>query len=415
MPIIQQIKFKLYTVLICTMGLFLCCFGAMGQNFYLETGQKKGTLEFKLIKNLIVIPIYINEKGPFNFILDTGVAPMIITEHGLIDSLKIKNVRNIKIYGIGKGNEIDAVLTNDVRVKIGTSSSNAVATAILKKDVFNLSGYLGMPISGLIGHEFFSSFIVKINYSEKRVVFYTHDSEPKIKGQKIPIQIVNNKPYILSEITNSTGETVLAKLIIDTGASHALSLESLNNKAYPTPAKTIEADLGMGISGPISGVVGRVAQLKIGTYVSKDVVSSFPFYDDIISKVFQENRNGNLGADFLKRFTVVFDYENQCLYLNKNSLFKTPFEYNMSGIELYLETTPNKKYLIRSVDPHSPGEIAGLLPNDEVISLNFKDVDTYSLDDINGLFKSGEGRRVIIGIFRNERTSFKVVELKQRI
>lgn len=415
MPLIHLIKIKLMLALICTISMVFLCSDAPCQSFYLENGQKKDAIGFKLVKNLIVIPIYINQKGPFNFILDTGVTLMIITEAELIDSLNIKSTRNIKISGIGKGDEIAAVLTNDICVKIGSATSESVATAILKKDVFNLSEYLGIPISGLIGYSFFDSFVVKINYKENRLIFYNPIYEPQLKGQKISIQIINNKPYILSEITNSNGETVLAKLIIDTGASHALSLESLNKKAYPTPKKTVEADLGIGLSGPITGVVGRIPQLKIGSFISKNIVSSFPFYDDIISKVFQENRNGNLGSDFLKRFTIVFDYGKECIYLNKNSLFKAPFEYNMSGLELYLETKPDKRYLIRSVDPHSPGEMAGILPNDEVISLNFKDIETYNLDEIDGLFKSGAGKKIIIGIFRNDQTYFKVMELKQRI
>ena len=46
------------------------------------------------------------------------------------------------------------------------------------------------------------------------------------------------------------------------------------------------------------------------------------------------DRNGSLGGEVLKRFTLVFNYGDRTLSLHKNSLFKHPFDFNLSGIDL---------------------------------------------------------------------------------
>lgn len=72
------------------------------QSFVLPPHKKKETIPFKLIKNLIIIPVIINGEGPFNFVLDTGVGLVLITDYKLADSLKLQNLRNIKLSGLGK-------------------------------------------------------------------------------------------------------------------------------------------------------------------------------------------------------------------------------------------------------------------------------------------------------------------------
>jgi hypothetical protein len=50
-------------------------------------------------------------KGPFNFILDTGVGLMLITEPKMIDSINIKSSRTIKISGLGEKTDFEALVT----------------------------------------------------------------------------------------------------------------------------------------------------------------------------------------------------------------------------------------------------------------------------------------------------------------
>ncbi|MFI5451501.1 aspartyl protease family protein [Pedobacter sp. UC225_61] len=385
------------------------------QNFTFEGSIKKNSLNFDFIKNLIIIPIYINDKGPFNFILDTGVGPLVITDPILKDSLSIKGTRSVKINGFGEGDEIDAFLTNNVSVKVADANIATIPTVIFKKDFFNLSGYVGKKIYGLIGYNFFNSFLVRINYVQKKLHFSVNNGKTKLRGEKIPLEFFDNKPYINIKVETSQTGLINAKVIVDCGASHALSLEAYNNNNFPIPSPNIYGNLGVGLSGEISGHIGRVKTLQIGRFQLKNVLTNFPKYSDVVTKVRVKERNGNLGSEILSRFNVTFDYKNGNMYLERNNHYWIPFEHDMSGIEIYMTDKPYTRYFISRLETDSPAEKGGLLVDDEITSINFKPIYSYSLDDISNLFKSNDGQAVLIEIWRKDRTIVKLIRLKRRV
>ncbi|MEH3113100.1 aspartyl protease family protein [Pedobacter terrae] len=396
------------------LGLVLLTFPGFAQEFLFKRNRQKQSIPFKCIKNLMVIPVYVNGRGPYDFVLDTGVGPMIITDPSIIDSLNFGKLRKIKVSGMGI-ESVDAYVSQSLDVKVGSASIKYIPTAILKEDLFNLSGHLGLKIYGLLGFSFFNSFIVDIRYSENRLIIYDRGARIKYRGKKIPIEIENQKPYILAEIDAPNGKTVEARFLMDTGASHALSLEMLNAAEFPLPEKKIKANLGISLSGQIKGYVGRVARFNIGSYVFKDVVAGFPDFKNIAGKIDLSKRNGNLGADLLRKFNIQLNYQNGFIYVKPNGFRKTPFEHDMVGMVLYLDQKTYKRVLIGEIEENSPAERAGLQPNDEIIGVNFKGINAYSLNDLTEIFKSKVDRTIILEIFRDNQVYFKVVKLEKRV
>lgn len=407
-------------VIICLRKLSICLglvffvLSVSGQEFIFKRNRQKQSISFKCIKNLMVIPVYVNGKGPYDFVLDTGVGPMIITDPSIIDSLNFSGLRKIKVSGLGI-ETVEAYVSQSLDVKVGSTSIKYIPAAILKEDLFNLSGHLGLKIYGLLGFSFFNSFIVDIRYSENRLIIYDHDAKIKYRGKKIPIEIENQKPYILAAIDAPGNKTVEARFLMDTGASHALSLEMLNGTEFPLPEKKIKANLGMSLSGQIKGYVGRVGKFNIGGYVFRDVVSGFPDFKSIANKIDLSKRNGNLGADLLRKFNIQFNYQGGFIYVKPNGLSKIPFEHDMVGMVLYLDQKEYKRVLIGEIDENSPAEKAGLCADDEIIAVNFKNIDAYSLNDLTEMFKSKADRNIIFEIFRDNQVYFKVVRLQKRI
>jgi len=407
-------------VIICLRKLSIClglvffALSVSGQEFLFKRNRQKQSISFKCIKNLMVIPVYVNGKGPYDFVLDTGVGPMIITDPSIIDSLNFSGLRKIKVSGLGI-ETVEAYVSQSLDVKVGSTSIKYIPAAILKEDLFNLSGHLGLKIYGLLGFSFFNSFIVDIRYSENRLIIYDHDAKIKYRGKKIPIEIENQKPYILAAIDAPGNKTVEARFLMDTGASHALSLEMLNGTEFPLPEKKVKANLGMSLSGQIKGYVGRVSKFSVGGYVFKDVVAGFPDFKSIANKIDLSKRNGNLGADLLRKFNIQFNYQGGFIYVKPNGLSKIPFEHDMVGMVLYLDQKEYKRILIGEIDENSPAEKAGLCADDEIIAVNFKNIDAYSLNDLTEMFKSKADRNIILEIFRDNQVYFKVVRLEKRI
>src|SRR5687768_11789634 len=57
--------------------------------FYIQQKRKQITIPFTLHRNLIIIPVQLNGKGPYNFLLDTGVGTALVTNPTLLDSLGV--------------------------------------------------------------------------------------------------------------------------------------------------------------------------------------------------------------------------------------------------------------------------------------------------------------------------------------
>src|ERR1700759_1555917 len=102
-----------YLRILCLLCLLCCCFlTAKAQYFDVNAHRKRVKFPFRVIRNMIVIQLNINNQGRFNFVLDTGVGLMIITEPKLVDSINITSKRTIKIPGLGEGEDDEAYITS---------------------------------------------------------------------------------------------------------------------------------------------------------------------------------------------------------------------------------------------------------------------------------------------------------------
>lgn len=384
------------------------------QSFDFGRNQRKITVPFRQVRELVIIKVMINNKGPFNFILDTGVGLMIITDPNLIDSLKIPDKRTLTLHGLGGGTAFDAYITSPLQIDINGVVSNSVQAAVLKKDNFGISNYAGMPIHGLLGYDFFSNLAVKVDFSDSTLTVYRpKDTKLFAKGEKIPITIQDNKPYLETNVHMTDGSVKRSKLIIDLGAGHSLSLENMTDKQV-LPLKAIPANLGMGFDGPIDGYICRIAEIELGKYKIKNPISCFPKIDSICKKLCTK-RDGNIGMGLLKKFVVVFDYKDSVIYLKPSQNFNQPFEHDMSGLEYYADGNGYKRVIISRVEPGSAGDLVGLEKDDEILSINFKPIEKMSLEEIDDIFKSQDNRNLLLEVWHDKKYDTVVLTLKRRI
>lgn len=374
-------------------------------------------VEFKLIKNLIIIPLTINDKGPFNFVLDTGVGVFLITDPSLVNTLNLSStLRKIKVIGFGEGKELEASVTGFLSVSINNTIKGSLPAAVLKEDSFDLSSYTGIPIHGLLGFEFFNSFTVRISYTNHFLKVYRPQVLYTLKrSQSIPISIISGKPYVDVQITLNNSPAKV-KLIIDTGAGHPLWLESAEGKPVEIPQVNIRANLGVGLSGTIEGFMGRLSSVKLGKYDMKNVVAAFPDFELVGSKV-EEKRNGNMGNAILRRFEVVFDYKRNTLQLKPNYNFKKPFEHDMSGLELIYHSPDYSRLFVGRVEEGSAADECGLMPEDEIVDINFKPAKDWNIDDLYELFRSKPDKGILLTVLPKgeKKTQLVVLTLKRRI
>ncbi|EJF09863.1 aspartate aminotransferase [Pontibacter sp. BAB1700] len=395
---------------------------AIGQAFasdtvYFTSKRKSITIPFKLVHNLIIIPVQINDSKQLNFILDSGVKNTLITRLHYSDSLSLHEAGRISIQGLGTGHEIEALYSKGNYMRMPGIMGMNHEVYVLMEDVFNLSTRMGMSIHGIIGYDIFRNFIVKINYSSKTLTLYRPDLKLKIpkKGEVYPLHIENTKAYVEAGVRQHNGDSIKVKLVIDTGASHSVSLYLPTNDRLQLPPKVMEAYLGRGLSGDINGKIGRINSFSLGKYELQDLPASFPDEESIKAALNLANRNGNLGSDILKRFTVIFDYPHERMILVPNRKYRDPFYYNMTGFEISTPLPGANFYIVSHVIDDSPAKESGLLPGDQLININGRDCKELALDELLELFDTKPGRKLRMRLKRDSKLVNVEMVLQSRI
>jgi predicted aspartyl protease len=365
--------------------------------------RHRARVPLQLQRNLVVVSCLLNGRGPFNFLLDTGVSTTLITSPALADSLHLPHGERFRVVGAGGADSgLLAYQTDGVRLTLGGVEAPRLSPLVLETDALNLSGYVGVPIAGILGSELFRSFVVALRPEESFMMLHNPATFRAPRGRRwssLPLSLEKGKAYFHAPVQLDDSLALTLKLVLDTGASHALSLETDSDLRLALPARRLPADLGQGLTGTVRGYLGRVAALHLGRYRLRAVLTSYPDAADVHRRV-DVPRNGNVGYELLKRFSLVVDYPHQRLLLRPNLRLSEPFEHDMCGLDLLAVGPDYRRYLVLSVEPGSPAYRAGVEHDDELIAINFLPASALTLTQLSRLLRSEDGRQVFMVLRR---------------
>lgn len=428
-----SLRFSILTFLLCTFNVFA------QDGFFLTSNKKQVSISFKLINNLIFIPVEVNGY-PMTFLLDSGVEETVLFSLEEQEEVKFFNLEKIKLRGLGNQESIEALKSSHNQLSISKflKDVNHTILIILDQDI-NFSSTVGIPVNGIIGSHFFKNHLIQIDYISKKIHVRAHEhrtfSRKLNKFTSLPMSVESNKPYVYGHFTTFELASE-AKFLIDTGNSYPVWLFQHLVKGLQVPEPHFEEYLGKGFSGDVYGKQARIEQLVIQDFEFIRPITAFPDSISLMNVKLVENRSGSIGGGVLKRMHLVFDYKNQILYARKNSNFKQEYQYNASGLVIYqigmqwvqetisLNTNPAKAsqeshytakksdflykfnlkpiYSIGAVRNNSPAYKAGLKEDDLLLEINKKRVGELSLEEINQILRSEAGKKISLKVERNQ-------------
>lgn len=355
-------------------------------------------MPFELNSNKVYLPVRVNDRGPFWFVLDTGsISNVVDSDRG--QELGIAQTGGGEIRGAGEG-ALPSWSGKNVGLAVG-GITIAPADVELIPISRAVSFSEGRRVDGLLGCPFFSRAVVEIDYVNSQVNFY----EPGMfhyqgRGQVIPFEIQRGNIFVTAAITFVDGKQISDRFLVDTGWRSALSLTTpfVNAQRMHILPPTIQVTSGIGIGGPVNSRLGRIRKLQMGPYAIQ-----WPFTD------FEQARSGILaetgmagiiGAEILRRFKVILDYPRRQLILEPNRDFPTSYQFDMSGLYVTAEGDDFRTFRVFKVIVASPGAEAGLKEGDLIETIDRAPASSFTLEQIRRLFRSSSGRRLLLAVRR---------------
>lgn len=268
------------------------------------------TVPFVLVNNQIVVQASVNGKGPYSFLVDTGVTPSVIDRTAAeAAGVAVDTSRAGQPSGAGSGRM--AVH----RAAIGELTLSGVSFRdldALAADLSRLSARLAHPLHGILGDNFFEGRVITIDYAAQRMTIARHAPPLPPGAVELPFVTANDDIIPIIHEFEIDGQKIPVSL--DTGSSLSLEL-------YPSAVTRLglsgmaEKAAGGSITGARGDAAVRKAQVEvvtIGGQVLRDVDVTFSSRSD-----HGVERLGNVGNALLKHFTVTFDYTTKRVRLEK--------------------------------------------------------------------------------------------------
>ncbi len=366
---------------------------------------------FELEEHLVWLPVRVNGSGPFTFLLDSA-AQFTVLDSSVAARLGIAPSQQ----GVsqGSGGAVSVGLARNVTVALG-GRRLAVDPVVLQPLDFIHTG-VGRAADGIIGAELFLRHVVEIDYTGLGVTL----SDPNGyvyagRGKPLPLTLWQGRVPLVPAALALPGRTPIEGTFqVDTGSAQVLTLCAPfvdRNHLLDIVPKTIPSS-SMGVGGESPDLVGRLEGFRLGSRLLPAPIVRF---SRAIRGVFAMDAfAGNIGGELLSRFTVVFDYARQRIYLEPNARLTDPFLYNMSGIPLELEDPRGTAFAVRGVTPGSPAAEAGLQVGDAITGIDGRPAAEYRLSSVRRMFKE-EGREVTLRVRRDAQTREVAIKLRKMI
>lgn len=366
-------------------GLLLISLEAFSQKLITST-------PFEIFGDHIFLTLSVDDSEPVDFIFDTGDGLAVI-DIDIAESLGLRmdhKASKTSAQGSISGSLIkhNKVEINDVKLE----DIELYATSLN-----HLEQSIGRNIDGIIGYDLLENYVVKVDYDDMTFKLYDPGSfKYEGNGEGFKFKLDSYIPHISCTVKLNNDESYTDEFFINTGAGTTMDFNTVFASKHGVIDKT-----GEHYSYPVAGIEdketmhyeGRVMSFGFGSIQFENL----PIGISQAKHGIQHNKKvaGIIGNNLLKRFNITYDYKNHMIYFEPNKLRDKSFTVNASGLNLQMNKALDK-ILIHRVYEGSPAEQAGIQEDAELISVNGKDAGSYTLPELNELFKSANEKVEII-------------------
>jgi hypothetical protein len=351
------------------------------------------------VANLLFLPVRIDLGKPSLFELDSTAAATSVDPSRVTDAAPPIDASKTNIQNC---------ILNLPGVELPMSSLAVAA----RKD---FGTQMGMPYQGTLGTDFFARFVVVVDYSRQTIQLYdpaTYTYSGAAKG--VQGTFAGTTPIVKAKVSIPGQKTLDADFVVNTALDFPIVFSRTftdDHRISSAHFKTISASYPS-VDGGAKILLGRLKTIQLGGYTIEDPVAAFSQSNPPSGQ--SKNIAGAIGAGFLKRFLVIFDFPHQRIILEPNLQFNKFAEEDMSGLSIIAKGPGLKTFEIIRVQPGTPGAAAGIHEGDVIAGIDEEPAADITLTSIRELFRQ-VGHKYKLLIERNGKTQEIVILMKRLI
>ena len=377
---------RIWAFAIILVFIFSCAYSKAQEEFIPPPSKLLTSFPFTLLNGgIILVKARLgNYPDTLNFVFDTGSGGISLDSTTCVQLHIVPKPSDKTIRGIAGVRNVSFVYNETLHLPgLRVDSLNFHVN-----DYAILTSVYGQNIDGIIGYNFLTRYIVKIDYDSSLIYVYSKGTIKYAKGGYLTHPFIVNLPVEEARIKDNAN--IGARFYFDTGAGLCLLLSTdfvSDSILFSSKKKKPVPTLAQGLGGKTNMLQTTVKDFRIGPYHFRNVPAYI--FDDEYNITSYPSLGGLIGNDLLRRFNIILNYGRREIYLMPNSHYRESFDYSYTGLSIYWI---DDEIRVADVMKDSPAEKAGFKTGDIVFSVgnNFsKNIQVYKtmLQNIGGKIK----------------------------
>lgn len=337
--------------------------GEMAKDYRFTDGNSSENIPIRFVENHLFIPVIVDCKERY-WVLDTG-AGLSAIDQNFADELGLEKKGNLK--GLGAGGTVDVAFTVLPSFNLKGLEFDEQTVAMI--DMAELNKLLAIPVVGILGYDFLSRFVTKVDFANEFVSFYDPETfRYSGDGHEIGLHLKENVFSVDATLDGRHSGSWL----FDRGAS-TISLHGgyALKEGYASAKGVLGMARGAGNAFSIKRI--KCGKIEFAGYTLENPQVTFSYGGTDSS--FTADRIGGLGNTLFRHFVIYCDYANEKLIVEKGADFSKVFPENNSGMQLTRGDNGNIEVLY--VAEKTPANKAGFRRGDILKSINGVETALY--------------------------------------
>jgi hypothetical protein len=256
----------------------------------------------------------------------------------------------------------------------------------------------GMDVVGILGYDFLSRFVAKIDYANERLSLY-HPDKFEYHGEGTIIDAPLDEDRMFS-VSVTVDKKYSGRWQLDIGASGVSFLYPYASAHNLLNLPGIDV-IATGAAGASKSRRSQFETMELNSFVVENPVIGVP--EEVDKGCFADRSLvGNIGNTFLRHFVLYLDYKNQQIIVEKGNDYNKDFPSSKSGLQLWY--TENYDIAVMFAAPNTPSHEAGFQKGDIIKAINGIDVHYFDgIIAIRKLFEEEAGTTYEFDVVRNSK------------